>query len=293
MTTQLPVGTWYVSPSTTSVTLTATKLGFLTVPAEFAVDAGQIEVGPDNTITSVAFTIEAGSYSSANPKRNEHVVSADFLDAETHQLITFESTDVSASGTGYAASGNVTIKGQTSPMVVDVHNVRVKGDHATFDAHATIDRNAIGISTMPSFIVARELKLSASVATSRTKPSPKPEASARLQDFEKEIHGLGVKSSDSEPERKLLRFGVVATIVGVVIAVIAVLGVRSGDSDLAQGDSMALLLFGVTIALIGAVLWARYSLGRYLRYWMVRDIIEQRAQTDRLIDAIERGDAAG
>ncbi len=291
MTTELPVGTWYVSPSTTSVTLIATKLGLFTVPAEFAVDAGHIEIGPENTITSVQFSIDAGSYSSANPKRNEHVVSADFLDAETHRLITFESTDVSPSGSGYSASGNVTIKGQTSPMVVDVQNVRVNGDHATFDAHSTIDRNAIGISSIPSFIVAPTLQLSASIATTMTKPSPKPEASARLQDFEKEIEGLGVKGSNSEPERKLLGFGVAATLVGIIIALFGLLGVRSGDSDLAQGDSMALLLLGVTISLIGAVLWARYSLGRYLRFWMVRDIIEQRAQTDRLIDAIERSDA--
>ncbi len=290
MTTQLPPGTWYVSPSTTEVTLTATKLGLFTVPAEFAVDAGQIEVGAGNTITSVELSIDAGTYSSANPKRNEHVVGADFLDATAYPKITFRSSDVTAVDDGYRASGEITIKGKASPMTVDVANVRVKGDLATFTATAAVDRNAIGITATPSFIVAPTLQLSASVATTTAKPAPKPEASARLQNFEKEIAGLGVKGSDAEPERKLLALGVVATIAGLIVTVIGLLGVRSGDSGLAQTDSMALLLLGVTIALIGVVLWARYSVGRYLRYWMVREIIEQRSQTDRLIEAIERGD---
>ena len=40
--------------------------------------------------------------------------------------------------------------------------------------------------------------------------------------------------------------------------------------------------------IVGAALFIRYSLGRYLRFWMIRLIHEQRAQTDRVVEALDR-----
>jgi hypothetical protein len=50
---------------------------------------------------------------------------------------------------------------------------------------------------------------------------------------------------------------------------------------------MSTTLLGVAIAIVGAVVWARCSLSRYLRYWLVRDLYEQRASTDRIVEAIK------
>jgi len=36
------------------------------------------------------------------------------------------------------------------------------------------------------------------------------------------------------------------------------------------------------------VIWARYSLTRYFRYWLLRMIFEERLQQDRTIDVLER-----
>ena len=41
--------------------------------------------------------------------------------------------------------------------------------------------------------------------------------------------------------------------------------------------------------LAGAALFVRYSMARYLRFWLVRLVHESRANTDRIVDAIERG----
>jgi hypothetical protein len=38
----------------------------------------------------------------------------------------------------------------------------------------------------------------------------------------------------------------------------------------------------------GAALFIRYSVGRMLRFWLVRIVHEQRTETDRLIAAIEK-----
>ena len=47
-------------------------------------------------------------------------------------------------------------------------------------------------------------------------------------------------------------------------------------------------LIGVLVGLVGVALWVRNSLTRYLRYWLIRLIYEDREQTERLIAAIEK-----
>ena len=58
-----------------------------------------------------------------------------------------------------------------------------------------------------------------------------------------------------------------------------------------RGDHPAAEIFaliGIGISLVGIVIWVRNSLTRYLRYWIIRLVYEQREQTDQLIEALER-----
>jgi hypothetical protein len=110
----------------------------------------------------------------------------------------------------------------------------------------------------------------------------------RLQQFEAEIRRLGVKGGNAEPERWLVIVGVLGVIGGFALAVFGVNLVLNAATALDQGDGLAQTLLGVGIALVGAVLWARYSLSRYLRYWLIRQVYESRASTDRIVEAIER-----
>lgn len=109
----------------------------------------------------------------------------------------------------------------------------------------------------------------------------------RLEQFETEIAKLKVKGGRADRERVLVILGVLATIVGFIVAAVGLTGVRNAGDQLEQGDAMSTTILGVGIAIVGAVLWARYSLTRYLRYWLVRDLYEQRASTDRIVDAIK------
>ena len=113
--------------------------------------------------------------------------------------------------------------------------------------------------------------------------------SARLQDFDQEIRRLRVKGGKAEPERRLLILGVVLVIAGFAVSWSGIVMVRSAESGLDQGDGLAQTMLGIGVAVVGAVLWARYSLSRYLRYWLIRQIYEDRASTDRIVEAIERG----
>ncbi|MEM9034537.1 MAG: YceI family protein [Actinomycetota bacterium] len=162
----LPDGTWRLDPSATTVTVTAKNFLFRTVPATLQVDAGSITV-EGGAVTGVEISADAGTYDSGNAKRDEHVRSADFLDAEAHPLLTFRCGGVESSAGGYRTDGTVTVKGESFPLAVEISDVEAGPDGGTFVATATVDRKAIGVGKMPSLMIGRDLQLTVrAVATS-------------------------------------------------------------------------------------------------------------------------------
>ncbi len=123
--------------------------------------------------------------------------------------------------------------------------------------------------------------------------NPVNENQARIEQFKSEVGELKLRGSSSEGERRLLVLGVLLGVVGIGLAILGAVQVFSaGDSPadqrayIAQGS-----LMGIALIVAGAALFVRYSLARYMRFWLIRMTYESRANTDRLVDAIER--AAG
>lgn len=116
---------------------------------------------------------------------------------------------------------------------------------------------------------------------------------ARIEQFRSEIDGLKLRGSSGEGERRLLVIGVVLVVVGIGLAVLG--AVQVGASGGSPADQRAYLaqgsLMGMALVIAGAAVFVRYSLARYLRFWLVRMTYESRANTDRVVEAIER--AAG
>lgn len=155
----LPTGTWTIDPARTTITISAKKLGFITVPATLTVSSGSIEIDADHRVASVEVVADAGSYASKNAKRNDHVRSADFLDVDNHPELTFGTDQVEPSGDGHHADGSVTVKGQRFPVSVAISDVEFDESRGSFVASATIDRHAIGIDKMPGLVIGRNLQL--------------------------------------------------------------------------------------------------------------------------------------
>ena len=111
----------------------------------------------------------------------------------------------------------------------------------------------------------------------------------RIQAFTDEIGEMKLRGAKGDRERILLVVGALAIVVGVVLAVLG--GFQaSGTSDL--GDQVAFLatgtLIGLALVIAGTALFIRYSMARFMRFWLVRLVHEHRSETDRLIAAIER-----
>ena len=67
----------------------------------------------------------------------------------------------------------------------------------------------------------------------------------------------------------------------------------SGDNPAPQQrDAIILALIGVTVAIAGAALYLKGAVSTFLRFWLVRDLHERRAQTDRVVQQLG-GDPAG
>ena len=119
-------------------------------------------------------------------------------------------------------------------------------------------------------------------------PSPAEATAAPAPTFTDELKRLKVKGDDAEPERALAFTGVALFIVGVVLTVFALQSAHTTADQLVQNERIILAIFGALLGLAGIVMWARYSLTRYFRYWLLRVIFEERLQQDRTIEVLER-----
>lgn len=116
---------------------------------------------------------------------------------------------------------------------------------------------------------------------------------ARVAQFRDEIDSLKLKGGSAEGEKRLLALGVVLMVVGLVLAIYGAVEVGlQGDFPAQQRAYTAQgSLLGIAFVIVGGALFVRYSLARYLRFWLIRSSYEERANADRIVAAIEH--AAG
>ena len=145
--TELPAGTWALDPTHSEVGFVARHLMVTKVRGSFGEVSGTVTV-KDDVLDSVAdVTIKTDSISSGTADRDAHLRSADFFDVENHPEIRF----VSTSFTGDTLVGDLTIKGITKPVTLDVDFNGVATDpwgntKAAFEAEGEIDRTQWGLN---------------------------------------------------------------------------------------------------------------------------------------------------
>jgi polyisoprenoid-binding protein YceI len=75
----------------------------------------------DPTKSTVTASVDATAIDTRDAKRDEHLRAADFFDAAKFPQMTFTSTKVEkASATTAKVAGNLTLRGVTKPVVLDV-----------------------------------------------------------------------------------------------------------------------------------------------------------------------------
>ena len=113
-------------------------------------------------------------------------------------------------------------------------------------------------------------------------------STARLAELRDEVSKLKVTGGAANPERLASKWGIGLTIVGFVVMIVSWWSAFNSADIGTIYRSQIFALIGVAISVVGIVIWVRNSLTRYLRFWIIRLVYEQREQTDRLIEALER-----
>ena len=139
-------GTWKIDPAGTTIEFHTKAMWVFPVKGRFRPVSGEGTVNPDGTVTG-SLTIDAASIDTNNRRRDDHLRSADFFEAEAHPSFTFEVSGVALSGPGRATlDGSLTIKGATQPLQVPVAFNRT-GDAVDVEAEvADLDRRSWGLT---------------------------------------------------------------------------------------------------------------------------------------------------
>jgi len=145
--------TWDIDTVHSNVDFTVRHLVISKVRGRFTRWSGSLTLDDANPANShVEVQIEAASIDTHEPQRDAHLRSADFFETEKHPQLLFRSTRVEPAGAArYRVTGDLTIRGVTRPVVLDVEAMgRAKdpwgGERAGFSATTAIDRREFGLT---------------------------------------------------------------------------------------------------------------------------------------------------
>ena len=116
----------------------------------------------------------------------------------------------------------------------------------------------------------------ATPSTPATVPAANTMAGATQRDFSAELGKLRASNNSGPMDRSVSVLGVLLAIVGLVVILVSFMQSRGYSSILNQMDALILSLFGIGLIIVGSALYIRGAMTRFLRYWLLRMVYEQR-----------------
>jgi polyisoprenoid-binding protein YceI len=143
---------WDIDGGHSNVGFSVRHLMVSNVRGTFKTVSGTVELDEtDPSKAKVVATIDTKSVDTGDVKRDEHLRSPDFFDSAKNPQMTFTSKSVKRAGKGWKVTGDLTIRGVTKEVVLDVSALApsVKdpwgGVRTGFTATTTIDRKDYGM----------------------------------------------------------------------------------------------------------------------------------------------------
>lgn len=143
--------TWQIDRSHSDIFFTVRHMVISKVRGRFQKWDGTLVYDEENPANSkIDITIDAASIDTNEPKRDAHLRSADFLNAEQHPNLTFKSTKVTPKGTDkFQVDGELTIRNVTKPVTLEVEHLGKAKDpwgqtKVLFSGKVTIHREDFG-----------------------------------------------------------------------------------------------------------------------------------------------------
>ena len=185
------MGTWNVDPYHTQVEFSAKHLGMMTVRGYFAEVAATGDIHPDRPEdSSVQATISTASIRTHNDTRDKDLRSSNFLEVDKYPVMTFVSTSLEPAGEDrYTLTGDLTIKGHTHPVALDLRkygefNDPMMGHRIGYAAQTKINRKDFGMNFDAvldgKFVVSNEIQIN--IEGEIVEAADEPVAAGKLQE---------------------------------------------------------------------------------------------------------------
>ncbi len=144
---------WEIDATHSQATFSVKHMMISTVRGHFEVLSGKLHIDEDHPDNSwVEAEVDATSINTRDARRDDHLRSPDFFDAEKYPKITFKSTKVTSTGNNqYRVTGNLTMHGVTkeetfhadySGQVKDLYGLQ----RAAFSVKGKINRKDFGLN---------------------------------------------------------------------------------------------------------------------------------------------------
>ncbi|MFT3910561.1 MAG: YceI family protein [Ferruginibacter sp.] len=144
---------WAVDPLHSEVLFKIRHLVISTVTGSFKKFQGEVEASEDDfNEADIKFSMDVDSIDTNQPHRDAHLKNGDFFEAETYPTINFESTSFTKTASGdYKLNGNLTMKGVTKPVHLDVeYGGSERDQHGNikhgFEVTGKINRKEFGLT---------------------------------------------------------------------------------------------------------------------------------------------------
>jgi polyisoprenoid-binding protein YceI len=152
-TVQIPgyvAGTWDIDAAHSTVGFSVRHMMVSKVRGYFRTFSGVLVTAEDPTASTVEATIDMDSIDTRQEQRDAHIRSADFFDVGNHTVMTFRSTSVRTDGADWTVVGDLTIKGITKPVELELElngfgPDAYGGFRAGFSAKTEISRKEFGV----------------------------------------------------------------------------------------------------------------------------------------------------
>ena len=172
---------WKIDPAHSEIQFKVKHLMITTVTGYFRTFDTEVvtETEDFNSTTSIRFTADINSIETNNAQRDAHLKSDDFFNAEKYNQIVFTATRYEALNDQATLQGNLTIRGITKPVSLDVEFAGIVTDpygqtKAGFTVSGRISRKDFdlkwnAVTEAGSVVVSDEVKLHAEVQVIRQK----------------------------------------------------------------------------------------------------------------------------
>ncbi|HEY9719493.1 MAG TPA: YceI family protein [Trichormus sp.] len=145
---------WKIDPMHSAAQFAVKHMMISTVRGQFSKVSGTVDYDPKHPKDAkVEATIDVGSVDTREPKRDDHLRSADFFDTQKFPTMTFKSTRVIEATPGkLKLAGDLTLHGVTKEVTLDVDGPSAPitdqhgGTKIGASATTTINRKDFGVS---------------------------------------------------------------------------------------------------------------------------------------------------